>query len=223
MGAWRVYFCMVRTILTIGTIALTALGAHAQNTDKLEKKLEKMGDKIEKRVMRALDLDDEGGERQKHWRLQLGVARPATSTGRNFLGTSPSVGGLGYDLGRIGENGVWGFYTEGFGRSKETAGVTSSENVAGAGLQVRFRTGSGLYYGGGIGQYSLSVGSSRTSGSTTTSTMTSEDLTGGKVFVGKPFGTRYFAEAGYTMVGSKRVGTRSAEGSCLHLTVGVRL
>ncbi len=204
-------------------IALTALGAHAQSADKLEKKLEKMGDKIEKRVMRALDLDDERGERQKHWRLQLGVARPSTSTGRSFLGTSPSAMGLGYDLGRLGEKGVWGLYTEGLGRSKENAGVTNSESVAGVGLQVRFRTESGLYYGGGIGQYSLSIDSSQKTGSTTTSSMTSESLTGGKVFVGKPLGTRYFAEAAYAMVGSKRVGTRSAEGSNLNLTVGVRL
>ncbi len=219
----RVYWGMVRTLLTTGMIALTALGAHAQNTDKLDKKLEKMGDKIEKRVMRALDLDDEGGERQKHWRLQLGVARPSTSTGRSFLGTSPSAMGLGYDLGRLGERGVWGIYADGFGRSKETAGLTTSESVAGVGLQVRFNTGSGLYYGGGIGQYSLSAGSSRTSGSTTTSTLTSEDLTGGKIFVGKPLGTRYFAEAAYALVGSKRVGARTAEGSNLSLTVGVRL
>jgi hypothetical protein len=223
MGAWRVYWGMLRTILTLGTIALTALGAHAQDTDKLEKKLEKMGDKIEKRVMRALDLDDEAGVRQKHWRLQLGIARPTTSTGRNFLGTSPGVGGLGYDLGRVGKNGVWGFYADGFGRSKETSNVTTTEDVAGVGLQVRFHTGSGVYYGGGIGQYSLSLGTSQTLGNTTTSFVSSEDRFGGKVFVGKPFGSRYFAEAGYTMVGSKRVGTRTAEGSNLSLTVGVRL
>lgn len=171
--------------------------------------------------------------KEKRWQLQLGVARPLASSGKTFLGDSPTSSVLSYDLGGF-KDGNWGLYAQGVSKSRSyenSAGddVNSNEMAGGFGLQYRMRSASNpaLYYGMGLGVYSLntSLSVSNTSGKTTTTTITStdsSDVLGGRLFVGQSFGRRYVAELAYTATASPRLGANKINPSNLSLGVGVR-
>lgn len=171
--------------------------------------------------------------KEKRWQLQLGVARPLPSSGKTFLGDSPTSSLLSYDLGGF-KGGTWGLFAQGISKNRsyeDSAGddVNSNELVGGFGLQYRMRSASNpaLYYGVGVGIYSLStsLSTSSSSGQTTTTmitTTTSTDVLGGRLFVGQSFGRRYFAELAYTATASPRLGTNKINPSNVSLGVGLR-
>lgn len=173
------------------------------------------------------------GSKEKRFSLQLGVARPLTSAGKNLLSTSPAHSILSYDLGGY-KSGVWGLYAQGAMKNRdftETDGdeVTNTDSSAGFGLQYRQHSASNpaLYFGAGIGSYGLSssVSIRSTSGSTTTTTTTtttSNSVLGGRLFVGQTFGSRFLAELSYTATGSPKLGMNKINASNLSLAVGVR-
>jgi hypothetical protein len=138
------------------------------------------------------------------------------------------VGGLSYDLGRTG-GGTWGLYSSTLMRDRKLAtsrpGTTTQfDGVTGFGLQYRTRPSlGGLYFGGGIGTYSLTTSVINRDGNTTSTTTTEESTWGGKVFVGKNITSRVFAEAAYTKVNAASLGTGpSRDLSHGALTLGYR-
>ena len=170
--------------------------------------------------------------KEKRFALQIGLAQPLQSSGKNLLSSSPTSSLLQYDLGRY-KSGVWGFYAQGVAKSRDFSDaeddVFNNDMAAGVGLQYRMRSESNpsLYYGAGIGSYavSTSVAVKNSNGSTTT-TMTTEttssSVLGGRIFVGKNFGKRYFAELAYTMIGSSTLGNTRVNASHASLGVGLR-
>jgi hypothetical protein len=166
---------------------------------------------------------------EKRWQFQLGLGSPTQSAGKTFLSASPTASLLSYTLGGL-KQGTWGIYTQGLmkSRSYEDSNdddVTSSETMMGIGLQYQLRSASNpaLYYGAGIGSYSLSTALSMRSGKVTTTTTTdSSDVLGGRLFIGQDFGKRYFGELSYTLMGSAKLGTSSINTSSINLGVGVR-
>jgi hypothetical protein len=171
--------------------------------------------------------------KEKRWQLQLGVARPLQSSGKTFLGDRATSSILSYDLGGF-KDGTWGLFAQGISKSRsyedsEGGDVNSNEMAGGFGLQYRMRSASNpaLYYGVGVGVYSLStsLSVSNTIGQTTntnTITTTSSDVLGGRLFVGQSFGRRYFAEVAYTATASPQLGTNKINPSNFSLGVGLR-
>lgn len=161
--------------------------------------------------------------REKRWRAQIGLGLPSTQSGKNFVGQSTSSGAISYDLGRIG-GGTWGLYSNSLMRSRENGNTTTSQGASGFGVQYRMHSQSNkaLYYGVGIGGYSISTSSSSKDRDTTTIVTTEKMVFGGRLFVGQDFGKRYFAELGFTATGTTTMTGPSINASHASLGVGLR-
>lgn len=162
---------------------------------------------------------------ERRWRAQFGLGLPTSQSGKNLVGSSAGSFGLSYDLGGV-QKGVWGLYTQGVMRNRERDNVGggtqySNQGIGGFGLQYRQKLESNpaVYFGGGIGGYSVSTSTSVKNGDTTTTTSTDKSVFGGRLFIGQEFRGRYFAELGYTLVGNARLAGTSVQGS--HATVSV--
>lgn len=166
---------------------------------------------------------------EKRWQFQLGIGRPTQQAGKTFLSSSPSASVLSYTLGGL-KQGTWGVFTQGLMKNRsyensEGDDVSSSETMMGIGLQYQLRSSSNpaLYYGAGIGSFSLNTSLAVKNGRTTVTTTTeSSEVLGGRLFIGQDFGKRYFGELSYTMMGSAKLGTSSINASSINLGVGVR-
>lgn len=165
----------------------------------------------------------------KRWQIQLGIGSPTQQAGKTFLSSSPSASMLSYTLGGL-KQGTWGVFAQGLMKNRSYGNsdgddVTSSETAMGIGLQYQLRSTSNpaLYYGAGIGSFSLNTALSMRNGKVTTTTTTeSSDVLGGRLFVGQDFGKRYFGELSYTSMGNAKLGNSSINASHASLGVGVR-
>lgn len=161
--------------------------------------------------------------RTPRWQAQVGLGLPTTQSGKNFVGSTAAGGGVSYTLGTVGK-GTWGLYADSLMRSKDSGATTTSQLVSGMGVQYRVRSESNpaLYYGVGLGGYTLARSSEVKTGNTTVTTTTTQETGGGRLFIGQDFGKRYFAELGYTAVGSVTLGTTKITASNISLGVGLR-
>jgi hypothetical protein len=180
-------------------------------------------------IATAAQAQENKETKDKRWRAQFGIGLPSNASGKSFVGSSTASTGLSYDLGRVGK-GTWGLYTNSIMRGKErdnaTGGgtTTTSQDANGFGVQYRASspTNPALYYGAGIGGYSLTTSSAVKNGDTTVTTATEKMTFGGRIFVGQNFGKRYFAELGYTLIGQATLGTSKINASHASLGVGLR-
>lgn len=171
---------------------------------------------------------DDADTLNKRLRVELGIGFPTAESGRDFVGNTAFVGGLSYDLGRVA-GGTWGVYTNSIIHSRQLRDnlpARSSVNRGGGGFGLQYRsrpTTGGLYFGGGLGAYSVLISTVNDYGSTTSSTTTEESTWGGKLFVGKNLTGRVYLEAGYTHMGSASLNNGPSRNlSHASLSVGYR-
>ncbi|MGC4043639.1 MAG: hypothetical protein QM758_07515 [Armatimonas sp.] len=153
---------------------------------------------------------DDTNSLTQRFRLQLGVGLPSSKSGRDFVGSAPIAGGLSYDLGRVA-SGTWGVYANSIIRTRQlrdSLPASSYVNRGAEGFGVQYRsypTPTGVYFGGGIGAYSVSISTVNDYGSTTSTASTETSTWGGRAFIGKNLAGRVYLEAGYNWVGKASV------------------